>query len=86
MKIATGPPLFSGGRKSDTIAVPILRPGLANKPAKNLQTMSEVIVCENPAPNVNAARPGSAQIYTAFLPNVSLEGPATMGPKDSPRR
>ncbi len=43
MNIATGPPRFSGGRKSETIAIPILKPGLAKSPAKSLQTIKDAI-------------------------------------------
>jgi len=68
------------------MAVPMLKPGLAKRPAKKRHMTKEVMFCEKPAPRVNTARPGKAQIYTAFLPKVSLDGPAMMGPKDRPRR
>jgi hypothetical protein len=62
INIATGPPRFSGGRKSETIAIPMLKPGLAKSPAKVLQTIKDAIFCENPAPRVKAATPGRAVV------------------------
>lgn len=85
-KIDIGGPRFSGGQISDMVPVPMLRPGLENSPAKNLQTIKLAIPREKPAPSVNAAKIGREDMYTIFLPYCSLVGEAMIGPNESPSR
>ena len=81
---AMGVALSETDQRSAIVAAPMLRPGLAKKPANKRQRTSEVILLDDPAPAMNAANRGMLHRYIGRLPYISLSGAARIGPNAIP--
>lgn len=63
----------------------IVIPGLAKKPAKNRQTITDAILFEKPVPSTKSSSAVIHTLYTPERPKCSLNVDVTMDPRARPK-